>query len=121
MKIPRWMHWDTIVDIAEEIAAHKDFYQIDFEIGMNAAMSRIMATATRLEQMEEVQVIVSEVLFNPSIKSISAELLDEMGRLWLAGYQMGIYKTIHNDEIHHYVVQLGPKGKLELEVVDNCM
>ena len=48
--------------------------------------------------------VVSEVVFNLSIKFVSAELLDELGRLWLAGYQMGIYNTIHNDEANHYIL-----------------
>lgn len=103
MKTPRWIQWEGIVDIAEELAAHKDFYQVNFEIGMNAAMSKIMATSSRSEQMKEIQVVVSDVMFNPSLKSVSNELLEEMGRLWLAGYQMGICKTIHNDEVNHYV------------------
>lgn len=103
-KMPRWTQWDDIVEIAEDLAMHKDFYQIDFEIGVNAGTSRLLEKATRQQRMEEIQVVVTDVVFNPTIFKLPGALVNEMGRLWTAGYRMGFYRTIHNDESSQYIV-----------------
>jgi hypothetical protein len=103
IKIPRWSQWPKIVEMAEDLGAHKDFYQVDFEVGSTAATSRLLEKATRLQQIEDNRVIVSDVNFSPSYLPFEESMLDEIGRLWLAGYQMRIYKAIPNDESRLYM------------------
>jgi hypothetical protein len=62
---------------------------------------------TREEQLAAVEVRVSEVAFHPTTSFSDSRILEEAARLWLAGYQMGIYKVIHNREIPQAYIEKG--------------
>jgi hypothetical protein len=109
LKIPRWAKWELIMQRAEEIAAQKDILQVDFLVGVTAETAHKLTHATRQEKLAKVQIVVSDVKLMPDSKFPHDGLMNEMGRLWIAGYEMGIYKSVPNDEVpteylqHHLV------------------
>ncbi|CAB9514926.1 expressed unknown protein [Seminavis robusta] len=109
VKMPRWAKWDLVMETAEDIAAHKDILQIDFLIGVSAEAAYMLsqATVSRQEKLAEVQIVVSGIKLNPSDKfpNGNKDLLNEMGRLWIAGYEMGIHRLIPNNEVPPEYVQ----------------
>jgi hypothetical protein len=105
VKIPRWAKWELIMQRAEEIAAQKDILQVDFLVGVTAETAHALAHSTRQEKLAKVQIVVSDVKLMPDAKFPHDGLLNEMGRLWVAGYEMGIYKSVPNDEVPTSYVQ----------------
>ncbi|CAB9500706.1 expressed unknown protein [Seminavis robusta] len=105
VKVPDWVQWETIVEVAENLGAHKDIYQVNFLIGVPAETAHLLQHSSRQEQLAAIQVVVADTQLNPSIAFHEKELLDEMGRLWLAGYKMGIFKAVPNMEVPTEYVQ----------------
>jgi hypothetical protein len=68
-------------------------------VGVTAETARTLTRATRQEKLAKVQIVVSDVKLMPNTKFPHDGLLNEMGRLWIAGYEMGIYKSVPNDEV----------------------
>jgi hypothetical protein len=112
VSVPKWIPWETIVAISEDLAQHKDLYQVNVVVGAAAETAHMLQHSTRKEMLDNIKVIVTDTHFDPTISFHEKELLDEMGRLWLAGYEMGIFRTIPNPEVPMEYIQ---KSRLSQE------
>jgi hypothetical protein len=99
VKVPDWIQWEIIVALAEHLSAHKDIFQVNVLVGIPADQVFLLQHATRQEQLAAIQVMVINSKPHPSLSFHEKELLDEMGRLWLAGYYIGIHEAVPNREV----------------------
>ena len=102
-EVPDWLPWGRVVQVSEGLAAHKDIYQVNLLVGVSAATARNHHSEqlSRDERLEDLQVVVMDTRLDPAVSKFPDRdgLVQEFGRLWLAGYHMGIYKTIPNTEV----------------------
>lgn len=104
--IPDWIDWNRVVDIAERMTRNKDFLRVDIFVGIPAGHKALRKGASREEQIAAVEYVVNEVDQRPT-SSFEDDLHQEGARLWMAGYKMGIYKTIANDEVPRQFLEKG--------------
>lgn len=88
-RIPDWVPWGEIVDIAERLGAHKDMFRTDIFLGRPAGS----------DSDAPLKLAVSESEIFPTTIFSNEELSGEGARLWIAGYAMSIYKTVENVEV----------------------
>lgn len=102
-EVPDWLPWGRVVQVAEGLAAHKDIYQVNLLVGISAATARNHRTErlSRDERLDDLQVVVVDTRLDPVMSKLPDRdgLVQEFGRLWMAGYHMGIYKTVPNTEV----------------------
>lgn len=101
-KVPGWMQWDELVRIAEHLGAHKDMFRVDIFVGIPSSAEipekNIVKERVR-ERSKHLEIAVSECEIFPTTIFPADALPAEMARLWIAGYKMGSYKVIPNDEV----------------------
>jgi len=88
-RLPDWVPWDELVKIAESLSKNKDMFRVDMFVGVPRYS----------DEGAELQIVVSESEIHPTTMFCNPLIADEMARLWLAGYRIGNYKTIPNDEV----------------------
>ena len=118
-EVPDWLPWGRVVQVAEDLAAHKDIYQVNLLVGVSAATARKHQheNLSPEERLEDLQVVVVDTRLDPAVSDFPDRdgLLQEFGRLWFAGYHMGIYRTVPNTEVpslflmHHRLTQADAK------------
>jgi hypothetical protein len=95
--IPGWLDFAELVRIAEHLGAHKDMFRTDIFVGVPAGVLREGATTE--ERMASVQFAVSETEIYPTTVFWDEQICEEGARLWVAGYKMGNYSTVPNNEV----------------------
>jgi hypothetical protein len=109
-RLPEWVDWLRIVDLAERLGEHKDMFQTDILVGIPAGSPAIRKEATREERLTAVEYVVSEMEIHPPqplvIKGAEA-VFQQGGQLWLAGYKSGNYKVVPNSEVPTEFVEKG--------------
>jgi len=88
-RLPDWVPWYEMVDIAEGLSQHKDMFRVDMFVGVPRYSP----------EDAELQVAVSESEIHPTTMFCNPLIAEEMARLWIAGYKIGNYETIPNDEV----------------------
>ena len=88
-ELPEWVPWGELVSIAESLAQHKDMFRVDMFVGVPRYS----------DDDAELQIAVSESEIHPTTMFCNPLIAEEMARLWIAGYKMGNYVTISNDEV----------------------
>ncbi len=106
--LPKWVDWQRIVRIAEQLGAHKDMFRTDIFVGVPAGS--LGAQGTLEERREAVQYVVSETEVHPTPIKGTEEVFREAGRIWVAGYKIGNYKTIPNSEVPQEFLDTGTLG-----------
>jgi hypothetical protein len=96
--VPAWMCFDILVEIAENLGAHKDMFRVDIFVGIPAS-ANVPENATVKERMKYLEIAVSECEIFPTTIFPTDTLSEEMARLWIAGYKMGNYVTVPNSEV----------------------
>lgn len=96
-KVPDYVDWDRVIEIAETLGANKDMYRADIFVGVPAGS--VPNDASEEEQNAAVRVVVSETEIHPTTELKDPGLFEEAARLWIAGYRMGNYKVVTNDEV----------------------
>jgi hypothetical protein len=112
--------WDTMVDVAEALSQHKDFFRVDFLIGVSkedwkkfdrSHQLRHQLKARRHETGDDsirvppppehppIKFIVSECEIFPTTMFTSPFIADEAARLWIGGYKVGNYTVVSNNEV----------------------
>ena len=112
-ELPDWVDWSKVVALAETMGAHKDLLRVDIFVGVPADAPILHNDAAKAQQREAVQVVVNEVAFHSTLK-LPKFARDEMSRLWLAGYKMGIYRYVPNSEVPPAFVQKGHLSEEDL-------
>ena len=84
-----WIPWMELVHIAEELSQHKDMFRIDMFVGVPRYS----------EDGTEPRIVVSESEIHPTTMFSNPFIAEEMARLWIAGYKIGNYKLIPNNEV----------------------
>lgn len=97
-KIPDWVDWNRVVELAEQVGANKDFFRADIFVGVPADSPALREGATDEERRAAVQYAVSETQTN-SGESPPDPILDEAVRLWTAGYKIGNYRLVPNTDV----------------------
>ena len=110
-EIPDWVDWPQVVALAETMGAHKDYLRVDIFAGVPAdspvlKLENPNDANARAQQRQAVQVVVNEVAFHSTLV-LPSIAKNELLRLWLAGYKMGIYKHVPNSEVPPAFVQKG--------------
>ena len=109
-EIPDWVDWPKVIALAETMGAHKDYLRVDIFAGVPADSPVLELDPNdanaRTQQREAVQIVVNEVAFHSTLE-IPSIAKNELHRLWLAGYKMGIYKYVPNSEVPPAFVQKG--------------
>ncbi len=88
-ELPDWVPWDRMVAIAESLSTHKDMFRVDMFVGV----PRYSSDGASL------QIAVSESEIHPTTMFCNPLIAEEMARLWIAGYVIGNYEIIPNDEV----------------------
>ena len=95
-ELPDWIPWDELVGIAEGLSQHKDMFRVDMFVGV----PRYSQDSAKL------RIVVSESEIHPTTMFCNPFIAEEMARLWIAGYKIGNYELIPNDEVpSDYVVK----------------
>jgi len=89
MSLPDWVPWDELVEIAERLSEHKDMFRVDMFVGVPRYS----------EESANLRVVVSESEIHPTTMFCNPFIAEEMARLWVAGYKVGNYEIIPNDEV----------------------
>ena len=109
-EIPDWVDWPKVIALAETMGAQKDYLRVDIFAGIPADSPALELDPNdanaRAQQREAVQIVVNEVAFHSTLL-IPTIAKNELHRLWLAGYKMGIYKYVPNSEVPPAYVQKG--------------
>ncbi|KAL7576878.1 hypothetical protein ACA910_006644 [Epithemia clementina (nom. ined.)] len=105
-RIPDWIPWDELVRLAEELGTHKDMFRTDIFIG-RPANSHDSSNSDGSSARPSLEIAVSECEIFPTTIFESEAFTDEGARLWKAGYQMGIYDVIENDEVPREFLETG--------------
>lgn len=87
--LPEWVPWHELVLIAESLAAHKDMFRVDMFVGVPRYS----------DEDAELEIAISESEIYPTSMFCNPLIAEEMARLWVAGYKIGNYITIPNDEV----------------------
>lgn len=109
--LPDWIDWPKIVEIAEKSGANKDMFRTDIFVGVpSSGESPSSRSLSREQRLKAVRYVVSESEIHPTeyfhVRG-TKEILDEGGRLWLAGYARGNYRVVPNTEVPFAFVQNG--------------
>jgi hypothetical protein len=88
-RVPDWVPWSEMVDLAESLSTGKDLFRVDFLVGV----PRYAPEGTKP------QAVISESAIHPNTMFCNSFIADEMARLWVAGYKIGNYYTVPNPEI----------------------
>jgi len=88
-ELPDWVPWEQLVAIAESLSQHKDMFRVDIFVGVPRYSS----------EGASLQIAVSESEIHPTTMFCNPWIAEEMARLWVAGYMIGNYETIPNDEV----------------------
>ncbi|KAL3923158.1 MAG: hypothetical protein SGILL_001817 [Bacillariaceae sp.] len=110
--LPDWIDWKRIVSIAEKLGANKDMFRTDIFVGVPANSPVLLkaGTSSREERLKAVRYVVSENEIHPTEffhVSGMKDILEEGARLWLAGYRIGNYQVVPNDEVPEEFLSLG--------------
>jgi len=107
--LPEWIDWPRIVEIAETSGANKDMFRTDIFVGVPSS-GNSPSSSSREERLKAVRYVISESEIHPTeyfhVRG-TKDILDEGGRLWLAGYAKGNYKVVPNTEVPPAFVQHG--------------
>jgi len=99
-KLPDWVDWNRVIEIAEKMAKHKDAFRVDIFVGLPASSPVLNKEgASEEEKKAAVEIVISEFETHPTTRFVDPRLFDEAARLWIAGYKRLNYKVIPNDEI----------------------
>jgi len=96
--LPDWVPWDRVVQVAEQLGQHKDLFRVDVFVGIPAGDAALKPGVPPHIQQKAVLVVVNEVDYYPKCH-FDEEIHDEGLRLWMAGYKMGIYDPVPNQEV----------------------
>lgn len=88
-RVPDWVPWNEMVEIAESLGANKDMIRIDMFVGVPRYS----------DDDVNLRVAISESEIHPTTMFCNPFIADEMARLWIAGYKMGNFETVPNDEV----------------------
>ncbi len=88
-ELPDWVPWRRLVAIAESLSQHKDMFRVDMFVGV----PRYSSDGASL------QIAISESEIHPTTMFCNPLIAEEMARLWVAGYKIGNYNMIPNDEV----------------------
>jgi hypothetical protein len=89
-----------VIEIAETLGRNKDMLRVDIFVGLPAGSPALKPGATREERLAAVEYAVNECEIYPTTSFMYwPQLAQDGARLWVAGYKMGNYRTIPNDEI----------------------
>jgi hypothetical protein len=88
-RIPEWVPWDELVAFAESLGANKDMIRIDMFVGVPRYS----------HEKVNLQIAVSESEILPTTIFCNPFMVNELARLWLAGYKIGNFETIPNTEV----------------------
>jgi hypothetical protein len=99
---PPWVDWPHLVEIAERLGANKDMFRTDIFVGVPAG-----AAESGEERRKAIKYAVSESEIYPTTIFTDDILAEEAARLWIAGYKMGIYRTIPNTEVPQEFIDNG--------------
>ena len=94
--LPDYVVWEKVVHIAERRAAHMDQLRVDIYVGRGS----------NDEKSDPIRYVISEVEMEQTSKFDPA-LMDEATRLWIAGYQMNIFKVVPNTEVPKVYLENG--------------
>jgi hypothetical protein len=97
-KLPEWVDWPRLVEIAERLGAHKDTFRVDLFVGVPAGSPALREDASQSERQAAVQYVVNEIS-STSSEPLPDDVLEEATRLWIAGYKLGNYRTVPNTEV----------------------
>lgn len=103
-KMPHWVDWPKLVDIAERLGAHKDMFRTDIFVGVSSSLE---SGATVEEREAAAQYAVSESEIYPTSIFVDQEICDEGARLWVAGYKMLNYYPVPNTEVPPAFLETG--------------
>jgi hypothetical protein len=92
-ELPDWVPWKELVSIAESLSEHKDMFRVDMFVGV-PRYGKEGGDA-------ELKIVVSESEIHPTTLFCNPFIAEDMARLWVAGYKIGNYETIPNDEVPH--------------------
>jgi len=88
-QLPHWVPWAELVEIAENLSRHKDMFRVDMFVGVPRYS----------QENAGLKIAVSESEIHPTTMFCNPLIAEEMARLWVAGYRIGNYNTISNDEV----------------------
>ena len=88
-KLPDWVPWRELVSMAESLAEHKDMLRVDMFVGVPRYSNN----------GAELQIAVSESEIHPTTMFCNPFIAEDLARLWVAGYKVGNYVVIPNDEV----------------------
>ena len=95
-----YVDWPRVVEIAEKLGRNKDMFRVDIFAGLPADSPALRANATREERMGAVEIAVNECEIYPTtLFEWWPQMAQDGARLWVAGYKIGNYRTVPNDEI----------------------
>lgn len=77
-KLPEWLEWDKVINIAETLGRNKDMFRTDIFVGV--------AVSGKSSDEETIRYVVSETEIHPTPLRGFETVFEEAGRLWLAGY-----------------------------------
>ena len=118
-KLPDWVDWSKVVELAEQMAAHKDFLRVDIFVGIPAdhpvmRLKHPNRPQARAKQKAAVQYVLNEVEFlSTCVPPPFAR--KEAARLWVAGYKMGIHRHIPNSDVPPAFLEKGHLSEEDLE------
>ena len=79
-KLPEWLEWDKVINIAETLGRNKDMFRTDIFVGVAVSVSG------ESSDEETIRYVVSETEIHPTPLRGFETVFEEAGRLWLAGY-----------------------------------
>lgn len=95
-ELPAWIPWEELVALAEVMSQHKDMFRVDMFVGVPRYS----------QESAKLRIVVSESEIHPTTMFCNPFIAEEMARLWIAGYKIGNYELIPNDEVpSDYVVK----------------
>jgi len=111
-KLPKWIDWERVIQIAEKLGQHKDMFRTDIFVGVTATSTSTSTitttnnnnnnTTTRNhnnnEQRPIIRYVVSETEIHPTPLRGFETIFNEAGRLWLAGYHYATIMNSNNSE-----------------------
>lgn len=100
-KLPDWVNWTKVVELAEKLAANKDMFRVDIFVGRRAG------TAAKHQKEEGAKVVLSECEIHPTTVLKDERIFEEAARLWIAGYKIGNYRVVSNIEVPSAFVKTG--------------
>jgi len=95
-----YVDYPLIVEIAETLGRNKDMFRVDIFVGLPASSPSLKGNATLEERLDDIEYAVNECEIYPTTSFRRwPQLAQDGARLWVAGYKMGNYRTVPNNEI----------------------